>query len=112
MQKVGPTFLYVVVVFGMMLAMVLWPGQDDKLLVIVADSDTYSADHRLYTMLERTEAKVLNRLSSHRFIVTGPESDLVSTLYNRGALLVIKADPTLWCGSQDSTLNEAPFRRI
>lgn len=96
----------------MMLAMVLWPAQGDKLLVVVPNSDTYSADHRLYGMLEDTDAKVLNRLSGNRFIITGPESDLAGKLYNRGALLVIKADPTLWCGWQDSTVRDAPFRRI
>lgn len=112
LQKIGPAFLYTALMFSMMLAMVLWPGQGDKLLVIVADSSAHSADHRLYNMLEHTEAKILNKLSGNRFIVTGPESDLASILYNRGALLVIKADPTLWCGWEDSTLNEAPFRRI
>tara|TARA_R110002096_G_scaffold401346_2_gene598126 strand:- start:160 stop:432 length:273 start_codon:yes stop_codon:yes gene_type:complete len=51
----------------------------------------------IYSLLEGTDGRVVEQLSSGRYIVQGEELDLVTRLYKNGAFLVVNAPPRFGC---------------
>ncbi len=103
---------YVIAIFLAMTAMVLWPRAGDPILVFVSPFESaQSADEKLYALLSTTEAKLVDKVSGHRFVVTSDDPDLAQKLFRNGAFLVMKANPELGCSAVDVPLETTPFRR-
>lgn len=79
-----------------MLGALFVPTQGSKLMVVAS----HSADQNsIYSLLDGTEARLVDSVSARRFIIDGNEKGLVQKLYQNGAFLVLKAPEPFGCSA-------------
>lgn len=101
MKIIIDSVLFCVAIFAAMLAVVLVPGDSEKLLVFVKENKT---DTSLYGILRGSDGRLVERLGARSFIVAGAAPGFISRLYSNGAFLVVKALPFYGCSEPLKTL--------
>lgn len=91
MIRLADIFLYCLAIFCLMLFAVLLPQAGQNMMVVTGHASS------IYSLLEGTDGRVVEQLSSGRYIVQGEELDLVAKLYENGAFLVVNASPQFGC---------------
>jgi len=96
-----------------MLAGVLYPGDNDRVIVVLGKSVTNSS---IYSVLDGTQGTLVEKLGSRFFVVESKAENFVDGLYANGAFLVLNGRAYYGCGtpldgSLTNDIKENPYRR-
>lgn len=94
MKIVADIGLFVGLVFAAVTAIVLYPWNPGKVMVVLPYGAESSA---VYNLLEGTEGRVVKVMAADRFVVESTKENFIDRLYANGAFLVLNASPILGC---------------
>lgn len=102
--------VYCASVFLALLALIFWPANTDRLLVVVPGVDAsqnsrfaQSAHQYIFAALANTDARVVGQVGDQSFIVaTTPDmaAGLAKILYENGAYIVVNAQGDFGCSGK------------
>ena len=104
MKLILDIILYVGLVFSALIAILLVPNSSEELMVITPAESTGTT---IFGVLSGTEARLISKVSDHRYIIENTGNELVSQLYKNGAFLVLNAAPIYGCGSNTQAPSKA-----
>ncbi|UTW58240.1 hypothetical protein KFE96_15650 [Kordiimonas sp. SCSIO 12603] len=104
MKSILDISLYVGFVFLTLIAILMVPGSSDKLMIITPSKSTGT---NIYGILDGTDARLISKVSDHRYIIENTGNKLVSQLYQNGAFLVLNAAPIYGCGAKEQPRSKA-----
>jgi len=90
--------LYCLLVFGLMMTLLLVPTTGEKMLVIMGPNTTPSS---IYAVLAGTDGRVVEQLSTRRYVIQSNDNGFVRKLYTNGAFLVMNASANYGCAQPE-----------
>jgi len=88
--------LFVGVAYALMLALVLAPGENGRLIVIFKNNPENTG---IYSILRETDGTLVDQISTHAFVVESDRSGFAEALYRGGAFLVVNGNGLYGCGA-------------